>query len=246
MAGPLDQNHRFPDSIKWLFINGWTIGPLDQNHRFSDSIKWLFLNCCIFWPLDQNQRFTGYIKWLFINGWIFGRKIIWYASHQLLQVILDLWTFGLKTDNKKSLYQRWYSNGVWIFGRKTKLICVLIRHCRIYFMYCLTSQVSQVSNLGLTFFAIERWVLHKSQSDFIKWPIIKNCHKKSGSFHWLGVVLNLFKVPGHPEGGSSVSSGMGGQENDDTFEILVPGPKCCGRKSVGSNLFPRWSCFWPK
>ena len=100
-------------------------GPLDQNHRFSDSFKWLFLNGCILGPLDQNQRFTGYNKWLFI--WIFGPKIIWYASHQILQVILDLWTFGLKTDNKKSLYQRWYSNGVWIFGRKTKLICVLTR-----------------------------------------------------------------------------------------------------------------------
>ena len=37
--GPLDQNLKFTDYIKCLFIKGWTIGPLDQNQTFSDSIN---------------------------------------------------------------------------------------------------------------------------------------------------------------------------------------------------------------
>ena len=73
--------------------------------------------------------------------------------------------------------------------------CALSGIEEFYFMYCLTSQVSQVSNLEVTISAIEKWVLPKIQSDFIKWPIVKNCPKKSGSFYCLGVVLNHFKVP---------------------------------------------------
>ena len=33
---------------------------------------------------------------------------------------------------------------------------------------------------------------------------------------------------------------------NDTFESLVPGPKCSGPKSIGPKLFPGRSCFGPK
>jgi hypothetical protein len=33
---------------------------------------------------------------------------------------------------------------------------------------------------------------------------------------------------------------------NDNFEILVPGPKCNGPKSIGLKSFPGQSCFGPK
>ena len=54
------------------------------------------------------------------------------------------------------------------------------------------------------------------------------CPKKIGPFHWLGVVLNHFMVPGHiwdhmgsSLGSSLISRGMGGQEKKRGFSDFV-------------------------